>query len=125
MMLIHLRDSPSITTHPTLASNCNPDALCFHDNQQFWSVFYSKHHCSVSQTTQEEWRSVFFLSSALLVASALTFVLFGEDGIADWAKEQQEFVKVEGEITEYAKDKEWDQKNDCSCITGDNIVTKF
>ena len=68
---------------------------------------------------------MFFLSSALLVASALTFVLFGEDGIADWVKEPQDFVKVEGQITECAKDKECDQKNDCSSVIGDNIVTKF
>ena len=68
---------------------------------------------------------MFFLSSALLVASALTFVIFGEDGIADWAKEPQETGKVKEEITEYAKDKECDHKNDCTSNIGDNIVTKF
>ena len=65
---------------------------------------------------------MFFLSSALLLASALTFVLFAEDGIAEWAKEPHEPSKVEGEIQEYVKDKKFD---DCNSVIDDKIFTKF
>ena len=65
---------------------------------------------------------MFFLSSALLLASALTFVLFAEDGIADWAKEPHETSKVAGEIPEYVTDKKCD---DCNSMIDDKIVTKF
>ena len=55
---------------------------------------------------------MFFLSSALLLASAITFVLFAEDGIAEWAKEPQEMNKVGGEIADDVKYKKCDNNND-------------
>ena len=68
---------------------------------------------------------MFFLSSALLLASALTFVLFAEDGIADWAKDPHEISKVEAEIADCVKNKKCDQNNDCSSVIDDKSVTKF
>ena len=68
---------------------------------------------------------MFFLSSALLLASALTFVLFAEDRIADWAKDPHKISKIGTEIADYVKDKKCDQNNDCSSVIDDNSVTKF
>ena len=90
-------------------------------SQRFW-IFYLKYSVFFFQETQEEWRSVFFLSSALLLASALTFVLFAEDGIADWAKEPHETSKVAREIPEYVTDKKCDE---CNSMIDDKIVKKF
>ena len=36
--------------------------------------------------TQEEWRVTFFISGAVSLFGGLIFVILGEDGIADWAK---------------------------------------
>ena len=50
-----------------------------------------------SQGTQEEWRVVFFASSALMLVAALSFIILAEDGIADWAKDSQKRNKLEAE----------------------------
>ena len=45
--------------------------------------------CIVLQGTQEEWRTVFFLSGGLLLFSGLVYVILAEDGIAEWAKDKE------------------------------------
>ena len=39
----------------------------------------------------------FFASSALMLVSALSFIILAEDGIADWAKDSQKRNKLEAE----------------------------
>ena len=42
---------------------------------------------------QEEWRIVFFLSGALVVFSALVYIVLAEDGITEWARDRGDSQK--------------------------------